>query len=368
MAPTGGLRRRRPSATRRLRPADEPGKVVRAARRRQRPDVLEPEVTRDLMDAPGPGGVLAVGELHGPQATDARAANRGPTGSIRCRPAGLHAPRRSTRPAVVGWTTACTRSRSPSLGRTWPTWVLTVVSAREVAAISRVGKGPGQLEQLALARRRGCRGAGRWWPPAGRCEVLDQPPGQPGGEDTIAGGDSSDGRHQLGWRDVLEQEAARPGAQRGEHVLVEVERREDEHRGDAAPSRDPTVPRCRPARHADVHQHDVGGRGGQPPRRASRPSRPRRRRSCPSASDHPAARPAPAPGRRRGRRGHVAAAERTPSRRRRAAGVSVPPYTATRSRIPVSPWPCFRPRDGAPALRRRVTVRLDVRIEIRAQH
>jgi hypothetical protein len=40
----------------------EPREVVRATRSRQRPDVLEPEVGDDLVDAPGPGGVGGVRE------------------------------------------------------------------------------------------------------------------------------------------------------------------------------------------------------------------------------------------------------------------------------------------------------------------
>ena len=61
---------------------------------------------------------------------------------------------------------------------------------------------------------------------------------------------------------VLEQEAAGAGAQRGEHVLVEVERRQDDHaRRRVAVALD-QHPRRRDAvepGHADVHQHDVGG-------------------------------------------------------------------------------------------------------------
>src|SRR5215211_513051 len=42
----------------------QPREVVRAARRRQRPYVREPEVARELVDSPGPGGVRAVREPH----------------------------------------------------------------------------------------------------------------------------------------------------------------------------------------------------------------------------------------------------------------------------------------------------------------
>src|SRR5215207_6938873 len=42
----------------------ETREVVRAARRRQRPHVLEPEVVGELVDPPGPGGVRGVREPH----------------------------------------------------------------------------------------------------------------------------------------------------------------------------------------------------------------------------------------------------------------------------------------------------------------
>src|SRR5215204_5145338 len=54
-------------ASRRIARGDlphQPREVVRAARRRQRPHVLQPEVAGDLVDAPGPGGVRGVREPH----------------------------------------------------------------------------------------------------------------------------------------------------------------------------------------------------------------------------------------------------------------------------------------------------------------
>src|SRR5512133_234616 len=42
----------------------QPREVVRAARRRQRPHVLEPEVGGELVDPPGPGSVRSVREPH----------------------------------------------------------------------------------------------------------------------------------------------------------------------------------------------------------------------------------------------------------------------------------------------------------------
>src|SRR5882724_5764920 len=44
----------------------QPREVVRAAGRRQRPHVLEPEVASELVDPPGPGGVRTVREPHLP--------------------------------------------------------------------------------------------------------------------------------------------------------------------------------------------------------------------------------------------------------------------------------------------------------------
>src|SRR5215218_7040166 len=42
----------------------QPREVVRAARPRQRPHILEPEVAGELVDPPGPGGVRGVCEPH----------------------------------------------------------------------------------------------------------------------------------------------------------------------------------------------------------------------------------------------------------------------------------------------------------------
>ncbi len=55
----GALRR-----VERGRQLHQPGEVARAARRRQRPHVLQPEVAGELVDPPGPGGVLGVREPH----------------------------------------------------------------------------------------------------------------------------------------------------------------------------------------------------------------------------------------------------------------------------------------------------------------
>jgi hypothetical protein len=42
----------------------QPREVVRAARRRQRPHVFEPELTGELVDPPGLGGVRCVRQPH----------------------------------------------------------------------------------------------------------------------------------------------------------------------------------------------------------------------------------------------------------------------------------------------------------------
>jgi hypothetical protein len=97
--------------------------------------------------------------------------------------------------------------------------------------------------------RSGARAAG---------ELLDQPPGDGRREQRSAGGHDADRGHELLLGDILEQEAARPRAQRLVDVLVEVEGGEHEHarpvgHRDAARGLDAVD-----ARHADVHEHDVG--------------------------------------------------------------------------------------------------------------
>ena len=63
---------------------------------------------------------------------------------------------------------------------------------------------------------------------------------------------------QVGGRHVLEQEAARAGAQGGERVLVEVEGREHQH-ARAAPGVDDPARGLDAVhlRHAHVHEHDI---------------------------------------------------------------------------------------------------------------
>jgi hypothetical protein len=84
------------------------------------------------------------------------------------------------------------------------------------------------------------------------------------GQQSVAAGDHPDRVDQLGRFDTLAQEAAGPGPDRVEHVLVHLERGQDQHlhprqrlvRGDH-PGRSETVH----LRHPDVHQHHVGPLG-----------------------------------------------------------------------------------------------------------
>ena len=118
----------------------------------------------------------------------------------------------------------------------WPSATSAKTSRSRSVSSSHPGGGaatPGRRSKRSISRRV-TRGASSASPPAhGRAEV--------------SGGS------------VLEQKAARPGPQRGQHVLVEVEGRQHDH----ARRR---VELHQPARgldavhagHADVHQADVG--------------------------------------------------------------------------------------------------------------
>src|SRR5436190_13764070 len=69
------------------------------------------------------------------------------------------------------------------------------------------------------------RGAGLTGPGG---ELGHQPPGHPGRQQGVAGGDRPDPADQVGRLGVLDQEAAGPDAQGLEHVLVQVEGGEDD--------------------------------------------------------------------------------------------------------------------------------------------
>ena len=91
-------------------------------------------------------------------------------------------------------------------------------------------------------------------------ELADQPAGDARGEQRVAGGDDAHGLDQPFGRDVLEQEAARAGAEGVVDVLVEIERREHEHARPARPVARELPGRLDPVHpgHADVHQDHVG--------------------------------------------------------------------------------------------------------------
>ena len=68
-------------------------------------------------------------------------------------------------------------------------------------------------------------------------DLLDQPAGDRRGQQGVAGGDHPHRVDQLLRRRVLEQEPAGAGAQRGVHVVVEVERRQHRARAAGRPAR-----------------------------------------------------------------------------------------------------------------------------------
>jgi hypothetical protein len=102
---------------------------------------------------------------------------------------------------------------------------------------------------------RGRSGAGR-----GARELLDQPLGDRGRDQRLAGGEGVDRGDELLGRSVLEQEAARASPQRLVDVLVEVECRQDQHRGRGLSVGEDPAGCLEPVQvgHLDVHQDDVG--------------------------------------------------------------------------------------------------------------
>jgi hypothetical protein len=96
--------------------------------------------------------------------------------------------------------------------------------------------------------------------PGLRGELGDQSPGHARRQQSVAARHDAHGTAEVVRLHVLEQEAARAGVQRLEHVLVQVEGRQDDHahlrqlaiRGDPARSLEAVH-----AGHADVHQDDV---------------------------------------------------------------------------------------------------------------
>jgi hypothetical protein len=92
-------------------------------------------------------------------------------------------------------------------------------------------------------------------------ELVDDPAGDSGSEDTVAGGDGADGVVQLVGVVVPEEEAAGARSERAEGVVVDLEGGEHDHPdpsevrvlGDGAGGFDAVN-----LRHADVHENDVG--------------------------------------------------------------------------------------------------------------
>jgi hypothetical protein len=88
-----------------------------------------------------------------------------------------------------------------------------------------------------------------------RGDLRQQPAGHGRGEDRVAGGHGLHGGDEVGGAGVLEQEAARARAQRVDDEVVQAERREDQ---DAVARQAARRLDAVHARHADVHEHDVG--------------------------------------------------------------------------------------------------------------
>ena len=116
----------------------------------------------------------------------------------------------------------------PELAGTRLTCVFTVSSlTSRRAAISGLGQAlRDEPQQLRLPRdERGQRGRRRGARPGSQPgELADQAPGDGGREQGLAGGDHAHRVEKPLGGDVLEQEAAGPGPQCVEHVLIQVER------------------------------------------------------------------------------------------------------------------------------------------------
>ena len=156
--------------------------------------------------------------------------------------------------------TACTRSRTCSLRRIAETWVFTVVSLRKSFSASSAFERPLASSVRISFSRSVSSSSVR---PCVRRRLLSEPRdetlGRGRAEERVPGRDDADRVHQLRRLDVLEEEAARAGADGGVDVLVEIERRQHED-ARARPALD-ELP-CRldavEVRHAHVHEDDVG--------------------------------------------------------------------------------------------------------------
>ena len=133
------------------------------------------------------------------------------------------------------------------------TWVLTVVSLRNSFSATSAFERP-----FETSRRTSCsrsvrsgqlvrRGRLRRGQPAG--EPVEQPARDRRREECLAGGHHADRLDEILRRGVLQQEPAGPGAERLEHVFVEIEGREDQDLDwllDARPCQLSAWPRRRP--------------------------------------------------------------------------------------------------------------------------
>ena len=190
---------------------------------------------------------------------------------------------RGTTPRRWARITAWTRSRAPSFASTRPTWVFTVDSLTNSSApiSALVSPRASRDEDLVLALGevvqtligRGIRGK----PVA---EHLEHPARDARRQHRVAAVRGPDRAGELVGVRVLEEEPARPGAQRRERVLVQVEG--GQH--DDADVR-MLAPRC------------AGWLRGRPSAASARPSAPRRDERC-----RPLPRPRCRPPRRRRRR------------------------------------------------------------------
>src|ERR1700722_4318389 len=117
-----------------------------------------------------------------------------------------------------------------------------------------------QREDLALAfgERVELSWRARWRDPVR--EAGDEPPRDTRREQRLAGSDDPNGAEQLLERPALQCEPARAGSKRFEDVLIEVERREDEHARRLRRLERRDLPGCLDSvhyRHPHVHHHNV---------------------------------------------------------------------------------------------------------------
>ena len=173
--------------------------------------------------------------------------------------------------------TRCTRSRAFSLVSRCPTWVLAVASLMHSrAAISELDSPvaisastsrsrPVIPARLTAGARTGSRrrlrrgGPGLRHRAAG--ELLHEPPGDARGQQGVAGRDDPDRVDQFGGLGALQQESAGARVQRRVHVLVQVERGQDEYPGSGVAVPRGDLPGGLDAvefRHPHIHQHHVG--------------------------------------------------------------------------------------------------------------